>query len=135
MIEQNQLRTYVVRPPLELCCINSGEIRGLLPLIWCSNCVWQIFKEGKLSHFVDGRGNAGNWMAYVNCARYAAEQNLVAIQVRLRGSWGGGGRGGGARASAAAWGRGRFKRHNRDSLGRFCGMFWCHCYSLWQYYC
>ena len=40
----------------------------------------QVFKDGRLSHFVDGRGSAGNWMSYVNCARSAAEQNLVAIQ-------------------------------------------------------
>ena len=37
--------------------------------------------DGRLSHFVDGRGNTGNWMAYVNCARYAQEQNLIALQV------------------------------------------------------
>jgi len=40
----------------------------------------QIFKDGRLSHFVDGRGTSGNWMAYVNCARHSLEQNLVAIQ-------------------------------------------------------
>ncbi|KAK2151075.1 hypothetical protein LSH36_376g01007 [Paralvinella palmiformis] len=43
--------------------------------------MWEIFQDGRLSHFVDGRGSAGNWMAYVNCARYAQEQNLLAIQV------------------------------------------------------
>lgn len=41
----------------------------------------QIFKDGRLSHFVDGRGSAINWMSYVNCARYAQEQNLIAVQV------------------------------------------------------
>lgn len=40
----------------------------------------QIFKDGRLSHFLDGRGSAGNWMSYVNCARTLQEQNLVAIQ-------------------------------------------------------
>lgn len=40
----------------------------------------QIFQEGKLSHFVDGRGSTGNWMSFVNCARYAQEQNLIATQ-------------------------------------------------------
>ena len=40
----------------------------------------QIFKDGKLSHLIDGRGSAGNWMAFVNCARYAQEQNLIAVQ-------------------------------------------------------
>jgi hypothetical protein len=29
---------------------------------------------------VDGRGSSGNWLAYVNCARYAQEQNLIAVQ-------------------------------------------------------
>ena len=43
--------------------------------------VSQIFQDGKLSHFIDGRGSSGNWMTYVNCARYAQEQNLIAIQV------------------------------------------------------
>ncbi|XP_064637436.1 PR domain zinc finger protein 14-like isoform X2 [Lineus longissimus] len=43
--------------------------------------MWEIFQEGKLSHFIDGRGSGGNWMAYVNCARYAQEQNLIALQV------------------------------------------------------
>ncbi|XP_035660097.1 PR domain zinc finger protein 14-like [Branchiostoma floridae] len=42
--------------------------------------MWEIFQDGKLSHMIDGRGPTGNWMAYVNCARYAQEQNLIAIQ-------------------------------------------------------
>ena len=29
---------------------------------------------------MDGRGSSSNWMTYVNCARYAQEQNLLAIQ-------------------------------------------------------
>ncbi|XP_070533246.1 PR domain zinc finger protein 14-like isoform X2 [Ptychodera flava] len=43
--------------------------------------MWEIFQDGKLSHFIDGRGSAGNWMSYVNCARYAQEQNLIAVQI------------------------------------------------------
>eukprot|EP00106_Octopus_bimaculoides_P010424 XP_014777866.1 PREDICTED: PR domain zinc finger protein 14-like [Octopus bimaculoides] len=43
--------------------------------------MWEVFQDGKLSHFIDGRGTSGNWMTYVNCARYAQEQNLIAIQV------------------------------------------------------
>lgn len=39
--------------------------------------MWEIFRDGVLHHFIDGRGN---WMAYVNCARSAMEQNLVAVQ-------------------------------------------------------
>ncbi|XP_012943945.2 PR domain zinc finger protein 14-like [Aplysia californica] len=46
-----------------------------------NTCMWEVFQEGKLSHFIDGRGNTGNWMSYINCARYAQEQNLIAIQV------------------------------------------------------
>ncbi|ELU07782.1 hypothetical protein CAPTEDRAFT_103287 [Capitella teleta] len=42
--------------------------------------MWEIFTNGKLSHFIDGRGSSGNWLAYVNCARYAQEQNLLAVQ-------------------------------------------------------
>lgn len=40
----------------------------------------QIFKDGRLSHFVDGRGPTGNWMSFVNCARHPREQNLAAVQ-------------------------------------------------------
>lgn len=40
----------------------------------------QIFKDGKLSHFIDGRGSSGNWLSYVNCARHAREQNVVVVQ-------------------------------------------------------
>ncbi|KAK3587274.1 hypothetical protein CHS0354_034419 [Potamilus streckersoni] len=42
--------------------------------------MFQIFKDGKLSHFVDGRGTTGNWMSYINNARHIAEQNLTVIQ-------------------------------------------------------
>ncbi|KAK7102157.1 PR domain zinc finger protein 14-like [Littorina saxatilis] len=42
--------------------------------------MWEIFQDGKLSHFIDGRGAAGNWMTHVKCARYAQEQNLIAVQ-------------------------------------------------------
>lgn len=39
----------------------------------------QIFEDGHLSHFIDGKGS-GNWMSYVNCARFPTEQNLAAVQ-------------------------------------------------------
>lgn len=42
--------------------------------------IFQIFEDGRLSHFIDGKGGAGNWMSYVNCARFPKEQNLVAVQ-------------------------------------------------------
>lgn len=58
--------------------------------------MWEIFNDGRLSHFIDGsrpstssssssssssNGSTHNqWMIYVNCARYAQEQNLIAVQ-------------------------------------------------------
>lgn len=41
-----------------------------------------MFENGKLSHFVDGRGGSGNWMSLVKCARFPDEQNLIAVQVQ-----------------------------------------------------
>ncbi|XP_055459551.1 PR domain zinc finger protein 14 [Psammomys obesus] len=41
--------------------------------------MWEIFEDGHLSHFIDGKGS-GNWMSYVNCARFPMEQNLAAVQ-------------------------------------------------------
>ncbi|KAH9512540.1 PR domain zinc finger protein 14 [Bulinus truncatus] len=46
-----------------------------------NSCMWEIFQDGKLSHFIDGRCPSGSWMSYVNCARYAQEQNLIAVQI------------------------------------------------------
>ncbi|XP_072175541.1 uncharacterized protein [Diadema setosum] len=46
-----------------------------------TSLMWEIFKDGKLSHFVDGKQGAYNWMSLVKCARYAQEQNLIAVQV------------------------------------------------------
>lgn len=42
----------------------------------------QVFENGRLSHFVDGRGGSGNWMSLVKCARFPDEQNLIAVQVQ-----------------------------------------------------
>jgi len=52
------------------------------------NNMWEIFNDGKLSHLVDANvlDNGGlphvpnQWMMFVNCARFAQEQNLIAIQ-------------------------------------------------------
>lgn len=33
-----------------------------------------------MSHFIDGKGTSGNWMSFVNCARFPEEQNLTALQ-------------------------------------------------------
>ncbi|XP_052238901.1 PR domain zinc finger protein 4-like isoform X2 [Dreissena polymorpha] len=46
-----------------------------------SGYCWQIYKEGKASHFVDAQNKAtSNWMRYVNCPMNEADKNLVAIQ-------------------------------------------------------
>lgn len=85
-----------------------------------NNHLWEIFNDGRLSHFIDGRTGAttlktspnslnltnssssstqssastsstspssssmshapNQWMIYVNCARFAQEQNLIAVQ-------------------------------------------------------
>jgi hypothetical protein len=50
--------------------------------------MWEIFVDGRLSHFVDGKMKDKNnqnhdpnyWMTYINCARFAQEQNLIAVQ-------------------------------------------------------
>ncbi|XP_052778836.1 PR domain zinc finger protein 14-like [Mya arenaria] len=57
--------------------INTSEVKAQDD----TSHMWEIFQDGRLSHFIDGRRNAGNWMAFVNCARYSQEQNLVALQV------------------------------------------------------
>ena len=41
---------------------------------------WEVFREGKLSHYVSGIGHYGNWMKLVNCARFRNEQNLRVMQ-------------------------------------------------------
>ncbi|XP_052257407.1 zinc finger protein 492-like [Dreissena polymorpha] len=48
-----------------------------------SGYCWQIYKEGKASHFVDAQDKStSNWMRYVNCAMTEADQNLVAFQYK-----------------------------------------------------
>jgi PR domain zinc finger protein 14 len=60
-----------------------------------NNHMWEVFNDGRLNHFIDGRSSINNtvpsknsnnskpnqWMIYVNCARFAQEQNLIAVQV------------------------------------------------------
>ncbi|XP_049709516.1 PR domain zinc finger protein 14 [Elephas maximus indicus] len=58
--------------------INASEIKTYGD----NSLMWEIFEDGQLSHFVDGKGGAGNWMSYVNCARFPEEQNLVAVQCK-----------------------------------------------------
>jgi hypothetical protein len=75
-----------------------------------NNNLWEIFNDGRLSHFVaatnanksslnstssssttspscsssssssSSSNNHNQWMIYVNCARFAQEQNLIAVQ-------------------------------------------------------
>ncbi|XP_026983665.1 PR domain zinc finger protein 14 [Sagmatias obliquidens] len=56
--------------------VNTSEVRTHGD----NSLMWEIFEDGHLSHFIDGKGGAGNWMSYVNCARFPMEQNLVAVQ-------------------------------------------------------
>ncbi|KAG7326031.1 hypothetical protein KOW79_010956 [Hemibagrus wyckioides] len=44
---------------------------------------WVICKRGQCEEYIDAkRDRCANWMRYVNCARNAEEQNLVAFQFR-----------------------------------------------------
>ncbi|XP_062935145.1 PR domain zinc finger protein 14 [Cynocephalus volans] len=56
--------------------VNASEIKTYGD----NSLMWEIFEDGHLSHFIDGKGDTGNWMSYVNCARFPKEQNLVAVQ-------------------------------------------------------
>uniref|UniRef100_A0AAY5F5Y8 PR domain containing 14 n=1 Tax=Electrophorus electricus TaxID=8005 RepID=A0AAY5F5Y8_ELEEL len=58
--------------------VNTSEIKTYddNTLMWEVN----IFENGRLSHFVDGKGASGNWMSLVKCARFPEEQNLIAVQ-------------------------------------------------------
>ncbi|XP_053571871.1 PR domain zinc finger protein 14 [Bombina bombina] len=56
--------------------INTSEIKTYDD----NSLMWEIFEDGRLSHFIDGKGSSGNWMALVNCARFPEEQNLIALQ-------------------------------------------------------
>ncbi|CAD7691954.1 unnamed protein product [Nyctereutes procyonoides] len=56
--------------------VNTSEVKTYGD----NSLMWEIFEDGHLSHFTDGKGNAGNWMSFVNCAHFPKEQNLVAVQ-------------------------------------------------------
>ncbi|XP_063156039.1 PR domain zinc finger protein 14 [Candoia aspera] len=56
--------------------VNTSEIKTYDD----NSLMWEIFEDGQLSHFIDGRGSSGNWMSLVNCARFPEEQNLTALQ-------------------------------------------------------
>ncbi|KAL2766792.1 PR domain zinc finger protein 14, partial [Daubentonia madagascariensis] len=55
--------------------VNASEVKTYGD----NSLMWEIFEDGHLSHFIDGKGT-GHWMSYVNCARFPKEQNLVAVQ-------------------------------------------------------
>ncbi|XP_048364509.1 PR domain zinc finger protein 14 [Sphaerodactylus townsendi] len=56
--------------------VNTSEIKTYDD----NSLMWEIFEDGRLSHFIDGKGASGNWMSLVNCARFPEEQNLMALQ-------------------------------------------------------
>nr|XP_008106773.1 PREDICTED: PR domain zinc finger protein 14 [Anolis carolinensis] len=60
--------------------VNTSEIKTYDD----NSLMWEIFEDGRLSHFIDGKGASGNWMALVNCARFPEEQNLVAVQCQSK---------------------------------------------------
>ncbi|BFY99171.1 hypothetical protein BsWGS_02211 [Bradybaena similaris] len=46
-----------------------------------SGYCWQIIKDGKHSHYLDGKKpSESNWMRFVNCARSEDEQSVTAFQ-------------------------------------------------------
>nr|CAB3265137.1 histone-lysine N-methyltransferase PRDM9-like [Phallusia mammillata] len=46
---------------------------------------WEIYKKGKLSHYIDGNDvKNSNWLRYINCARNEEEQNVIAYQYKGR---------------------------------------------------
>lgn len=43
--------------------------------------LWEIYKDGRLSHYIDGRDeDNSSWMRFIQCARHVKEQNLYAFQ-------------------------------------------------------
>ncbi|XP_039610023.1 PR domain zinc finger protein 14 [Polypterus senegalus] len=56
--------------------VNTSEIKTYDD----NTLMWEIFENGRLSHFIDGRGASGSWMSIVKCARFPEEQNLTAVQ-------------------------------------------------------
>ncbi|XP_072269394.1 PR domain zinc finger protein 14 [Pyxicephalus adspersus] len=56
--------------------VNTSEIKTYDD----NSMMWEIFEDGKLSHFIDGKVASGHWMTLVSCARFPEEQNLIAVQ-------------------------------------------------------
>lgn len=55
--------------------VNASEVKTYAD----SSLMCEAVKGGHLSHFIDGKGGAGNWMSSVNCACFPKEQSLVAM--------------------------------------------------------
>jgi len=44
-------------------------------------CTVQIYKQGRITHWVDGRDTSrSNWLRYINCASSVESQNMTAFQ-------------------------------------------------------
>ena len=59
----------------------SHESGALTPEWNC--CLWQVINNetGKVLHVINAtEPSKGNWMRYVNCARFFEEQNIVSVQ-------------------------------------------------------
>ncbi|XP_078367808.1 uncharacterized protein LOC144651717 [Oculina patagonica] len=43
--------------------------------------LWEIYKDGRLSHYIDGSDeDNSSWMRFIRCSRHIKEQNLYAFQ-------------------------------------------------------
>ncbi|XP_031555277.1 PR domain zinc finger protein 14-like [Actinia tenebrosa] len=42
--------------------------------------MWEVFKNNRLSYYIDGTTDDDNWLKFVNCARQSIEQNLAVVQ-------------------------------------------------------
>ncbi|XP_028289742.1 PR domain zinc finger protein 14 [Gouania willdenowi] len=75
--EKNSISKGTRFGPFQGKLVNTSEIKTYDD----NTLMWEVFENGRLSHFVDGRGS-GNWMSLVKCARFPEEQNLVAVQMQ-----------------------------------------------------
>ncbi|KAK7912521.1 hypothetical protein WMY93_012732 [Mugilogobius chulae] len=76
--EKNNIPKGTRFGPFQGKVVNTSEIKTYDD----NTLMWEVFENGRLSHFVDGRGGCGNWMSLVKCARFPEEQNLTAMQVQ-----------------------------------------------------
>ncbi|XP_071373870.1 PR domain zinc finger protein 14 [Centroberyx affinis] len=76
--DKNSIQKATRFGPFQGKLVNTSEIKTYDD----NTLMWEVFENGRLSHFVDGRGGSGNWMSLVKCARFPEEQNLIAVQVQ-----------------------------------------------------